>query len=81
MVVPGLYGCVSACKRIKDIELTTLGSCAPHWAERGWARRAPIKTESRIDTLKAGASCPFPNLRNTPRTQQSAARFNRRTTA
>ncbi|MFE0472337.1 molybdopterin-dependent oxidoreductase [Streptomyces sp. NPDC058947] len=50
MVVPGLYGYVSACKWIEDIELTTFASYDPYWAERGWARQAPVKTQSRIDT-------------------------------
>ncbi|WP_406841498.1 sulfite oxidase (plasmid) [Streptomyces sp. AHU1] len=52
MVVPGLYGFVSACKWIEDIELTTFDSYDPYWVKRGWARRAPIKTASRIDTPK-----------------------------
>ncbi|MGW4886962.1 molybdopterin-dependent oxidoreductase [Streptomyces murinus] len=52
MVVPGLYGFVSACKWIEDIELTTFDSYNPYWVKRGWARRAPIRTESRIDTPK-----------------------------
>ncbi|MFD7697278.1 molybdopterin-dependent oxidoreductase [Streptomyces sp. NPDC059805] len=52
MVVPGLYGFVSACKWIKDIELTTFDSYDPYWVRRGWARRAPIRTGSRIDTPK-----------------------------
>lgn len=52
MVVPGLYGFVSACKWIKDIELTTFDSYDPYWVERGWARKAPVKTQSRIDTPK-----------------------------
>ncbi|GAB1325826.1 molybdopterin-dependent oxidoreductase [Streptomyces sennicomposti] len=52
MVVPGLYGYVSACKWIEDIELTTFDSYDPYWVERGWARRAPVKTGSRIDTPK-----------------------------
>ncbi|MFD7876312.1 sulfite oxidase [Streptomyces sp. NPDC059766] len=50
MVVPGLYGYVSACKWIQEIELTTFDSYDPYWVKRGWARRAPIKTQSRIDT-------------------------------
>ncbi|WP_329113344.1 molybdopterin-dependent oxidoreductase [Streptomyces sp. NBC_01465] len=50
MLVPGLYGYVSACKWIKDIELTTFDAYDPYWVRRDWARRAPIKTESRIDT-------------------------------
>jgi DMSO/TMAO reductase YedYZ molybdopterin-dependent catalytic subunit len=49
MVVPGLYGYVSACKWIVDIQVTTYQSNVAYWAQRGWAQRAPIKTESRID--------------------------------
>jgi DMSO/TMAO reductase YedYZ molybdopterin-dependent catalytic subunit len=52
MVVPGLYGYVSACKWIKDIELTTFDAYDSYWVKRKWARRAPIKTGSRIDTPK-----------------------------
>ncbi|MFF1438756.1 sulfite oxidase [Streptomyces sp. NPDC058295] len=52
MVVPGLYGYVSACKWIEDIELTTFDAYDPYWVKRDWARRAPIKTQSRIDTPK-----------------------------
>ncbi len=50
MLVPGLYGYVSACKWITDIELTTFDAYDPYWVKRKWARRAPIKTQSRIDT-------------------------------
>ncbi|MER8233099.1 molybdopterin-dependent oxidoreductase [Streptomyces sp. NPDC094049] len=56
MLVPGLYGYVSACKWIQDIELTTFAAYDPYWVQRGWARRGPIKTESRIDTPKPFAS-------------------------
>ncbi|WP_232660657.1 molybdopterin-dependent oxidoreductase [Pseudonocardia sp. TRM90224] len=49
MVVPGLYGYVSATKWIVDMELTTFKSKAAYWLERGWAERGPIKTQSRID--------------------------------
>lgn len=52
MVVPGLYGYVSACKWIEDIELTTFDAYDSYWVKRGWARRAPVKTQSRIDTPK-----------------------------
>lgn len=52
MVVPGLYGFVSACKWIEDLELTTFDAYDPYWVRRGWARRAPVKTASRIDTPK-----------------------------
>lgn len=52
MVVPGLYGYVSACKWIEEIELTTFAAYDPYWVKRKWARRAPIKTQARIDTPK-----------------------------
>ncbi|MGW0550437.1 molybdopterin-dependent oxidoreductase [Streptomyces altiplanensis] len=52
MLVPGLYGYVSACKWIEDIELTTFDDYDPYWVKRAWARRAPVKTQSRIDTPK-----------------------------
>jgi DMSO/TMAO reductase YedYZ molybdopterin-dependent catalytic subunit len=49
LVIPGLYGYVSACKWITDIEVTTYQSNVSYWAQRGWDAQAPIKTESRID--------------------------------
>lgn len=52
MLVPGLYGYVSACKWITDLELTTFDAYDPYWVKRGWARRAPIKTQARIDSPK-----------------------------
>lgn len=52
MLVPGLYGYVSACKWIEEIELTTFSAYDPYWVKRKWARKAPIKTQARIDTPK-----------------------------
>nr|WP_246574018.1 molybdopterin-dependent oxidoreductase [Streptomyces genisteinicus] len=52
MVVPGLYGYVSACKWIEDIELTSFDAYDAYWVKRDWAREAPVKTQSRIDTPK-----------------------------
>ncbi|WP_238589168.1 molybdopterin-dependent oxidoreductase [Pseudonocardia sp. HH130629-09] len=49
MVVPGLYGYVSATKWLADIELTTFAERSVYWRDRGWAERAPIKTQCRID--------------------------------
>ena len=49
MVVPGLYGYVSATKWVTDIEVTTFSQAYAYWAVRGWSQQAPIKTESRID--------------------------------
>lgn len=56
MLVPGLYGYVSACKWIEDIELTTFADYDAYWVKRDWAQQAPIKTESRIDTPKPSVS-------------------------
>lgn len=56
MVVPGLYGYVSACKWIQDIELTTFDSYDAYWVERDWSREAPVKTQSRIDTPRPFAA-------------------------
>ncbi|MEW2545822.1 molybdopterin-dependent oxidoreductase [Streptomyces sp. NPDC047002] len=50
MLVPGLYGYVSACKWLTDLELTTFDDFDAYWVRRTWSREAPIKTESRIDT-------------------------------
>ena len=50
MVVPGLYGYVSATKWLVELELTTLDAYDAYWIQRGWAKEAPVKTQSRIDT-------------------------------
>ncbi|MGH3714919.1 MAG: molybdopterin-dependent oxidoreductase [Micromonosporaceae bacterium] len=55
MVVPGLYGYVSACKWIVDMELTTFEAYDAYWIKQGWAEQAEIKTASRIDTPRPGA--------------------------
>ncbi len=49
LIVPGLYGYVSATKWLKEIELTTLEAIDAYWVPRGWAKEAPILTQSRID--------------------------------
>lgn len=60
MVVPGLYGYVSATKWIVDFEVTRFQDFSAYWTDRGWAVEAPVKTASRIDvpkgfaTIKAG---------------------------
>ncbi|MGI4895497.1 MAG: molybdopterin-dependent oxidoreductase [Janthinobacterium lividum] len=55
MVIPGLYGYVSACKWVTDIEVTTFASKTAYWTDRGWAAKGPIKTASRIDVPKSFA--------------------------
>jgi DMSO/TMAO reductase YedYZ molybdopterin-dependent catalytic subunit len=54
LVVEGLYGYVSATKWLDRIELTTW-DVDGYWIPRGWAKEAPIKTQSRIDVPQAGA--------------------------
>lgn len=48
LVVPGLYGYVSATKWLSDIELATWDFDG-YWIPRGWAKEAPIRRQSRID--------------------------------
>jgi hypothetical protein len=54
LVVPGLYGYVSATKWLTEIELTTWDAFDGYWIPRGWAKEGPIKTQSRIDRPKNG---------------------------
>ncbi|GAB3731871.1 molybdopterin-dependent oxidoreductase [Nocardiopsis nanhaiensis] len=49
MVVPGLYGFVSATKWVTDIKLTRFADEQAYWAQRDWGVRAPVKTMSRVD--------------------------------
>ncbi|MFL6120805.1 molybdopterin-dependent oxidoreductase [Actinophytocola sp.] len=58
MVVPGLYGYVSATKWVVDMELTTFADRQGYWIPRGWAAKGPIKTASRIDNPRDGANLP-----------------------
>lgn len=55
MVVPGLYGYVSACKWITELELTSFADFDAYWVRRGWAEHGPIKTQSRIDVPRSSA--------------------------
>lgn len=56
MVVPGLYGYVSATKWIVDFEVTRFRDFSAYWTDRGWSVEAPIKTSSRIDVPKGFAT-------------------------
>ena len=56
VVVPGLYGYVSATKWVVDMELTTFGAFDAYWVKQGWSQQGPIKTESRIDVPKGRSS-------------------------
>ena len=54
LVVPGLYGYVSATKWLTEIELTTWEAFDAYWVPRGWSKTGPIKTQSRIDVPRDG---------------------------
>ncbi|MEX2446544.1 MAG: molybdopterin-dependent oxidoreductase [Dehalococcoidia bacterium] len=56
LVVPGLYGYVSATKWLYEIRLTTLEEFDAYWIPRGWAKEAPVKTQSRIDVPRDGGT-------------------------
>ena len=63
IIVPGLYGYVSAVKWLARIELTRFADQVGYWVPRGWAQEAPIKLSSRIDvpldsSLPTGGSIP-----------------------
>jgi DMSO/TMAO reductase YedYZ molybdopterin-dependent catalytic subunit len=52
MIVPGLYGYVSATKWVTKLTLTTFARQKAYWTQRGYSAQAPVKTESRIDVPK-----------------------------
>jgi DMSO/TMAO reductase YedYZ molybdopterin-dependent catalytic subunit len=59
MVVPGLYGYVSATKWVTSLRVTRFADEQAYWTPLGWSPRAPIKLASRIDvprksTIDAG---------------------------
>ncbi|NYJ03220.1 DMSO/TMAO reductase YedYZ molybdopterin-dependent catalytic subunit [Nocardioides thalensis] len=53
LVVPGLYGFISATKWLTRLTLTTYADREAYWTRRGWATDAPIKPSARIDTPRA----------------------------
>jgi hypothetical protein len=56
LVVPGLYGYVSACKWVTELRVTTFEADQGYWTPRGWSALGPIKTASRIDVPRSGAA-------------------------
>ncbi len=58
MVVPGLYGYVSATKWLSEIEVTRFADFSAYWTDRGWAAKAPIKVASRVDVPRSFQSLP-----------------------
>ncbi|CAN5607946.1 molybdopterin-dependent oxidoreductase [soil metagenome] len=55
MVVPGLYGYVSATKWVVELKVTRFADDRAYWTDRGWDAKGPVKTASRIDVPTNGA--------------------------
>ncbi len=58
MIVPGLYGYVSATKWLVDLEVTRFQDFSAYWTDRGWSERGPVKIASRIDVPRSGQRVP-----------------------
>lgn len=58
MVVPGLYGYVSATKWVTELRVTRFADDLAYWTVRGWSARGPVKTSSRIDVPRRGQQVP-----------------------
>ena len=56
LVVPGLYGYVSATKWVTELKVTRFSDEVAYWTQRGWTERGPVKLSSRIDTPSRGAA-------------------------
>ena len=56
MVVPGLYGYVSATKWVVELDVTRFDKVTSYWTDRGWSQRGPVKLSSRIDVPSAGST-------------------------
>lgn len=56
MLIPGLYGYVSATKWVTDLNLTTFASSSAYWTQNGWSAQGPVKTASRIDVPNDGGT-------------------------
>lgn len=57
-IVPGLYGYVSACKWVVDMEVTRLDDISAYWTDRGWGEEGPVKVASRVDVPRSGSEVP-----------------------
>jgi DMSO/TMAO reductase YedYZ molybdopterin-dependent catalytic subunit len=53
-LVPGLYGYVSACKWVVDMEVTRFDKITAFWTDKGWSEMGPVKMSSRIDVPRNG---------------------------
>ena len=57
-IVPGLYGYVSACKWVVDMEVTPFDAIEAYWTGKGWSEEGPVKISSRIDVPDDGEDVP-----------------------
>ena len=55
MIVPGLYGYVSATKWVVDLEVTRFADFSAYWTDRGWSSKGPVKTQSRVEVPRDGS--------------------------
>ncbi len=58
LVVPGLFGFVSATKWVTELKVTRFTDDSAYWSTRGWSERGPVKTSSRVDVPRSGARVP-----------------------
>ncbi|WP_309080730.1 molybdopterin-dependent oxidoreductase [Zhihengliuella sp.] len=58
MVVPGLYGYVSATKWLEELKVTRFADDTAYWTDRGWSAEGPIKLASRVDVPRSFANVP-----------------------
>ena len=58
LVVPGLYGFVSATKWVTELKVTRYDDDVAYWSTRGWSERGPVKTSSRIDVPRNSSTVP-----------------------
>ena len=63
MIVPGLYGYVSATKWLVDLEVTRYDDFSAYWTDRGWSAKGPVKTQSRVEVPSDGAELSAGSLR------------------
>ncbi|HWJ82923.1 MAG TPA: molybdopterin-dependent oxidoreductase [Nocardioides sp.] len=54
-IVPGLYGYVSACKWVVDMQVTRFDDVTAYWTSKGWSEQGPVKMSSRIDVPGSGS--------------------------
>ncbi|MDN5876872.1 MAG: molybdopterin-dependent oxidoreductase [Brevibacterium sp.] len=62
LVVPGLYGFVSATKWVTELEVTRFDEKTAYWTDRGWDAKAPILVASRVEVPTPLAKVPAGDL-------------------